>query len=103
MTDYSATQTYTQAGDWLLGTARRNPEALLLVAAGCCLLMRGASSSSRNSARVRNSEYQQNRDIYRTGSSYQHQQGTEFNLRRAKSFHRPAKPCRAQPIPLANT
>jgi len=77
MTDYSATQTYTQAGDWLLGTARRNPEALLLVAAGCCLLMRGASSSSRNTARVRNSEYQQNRDIYQTGSSYQHQQGTE--------------------------
>jgi hypothetical protein len=32
--------TYYQAGDWVVGTARRNPEALLLLAAGCVLLMR---------------------------------------------------------------
>jgi hypothetical protein len=32
--------TYSQAGDWVVGTARRNPEALLLLAAGCVLLMR---------------------------------------------------------------
>jgi gas vesicle protein len=38
--------TYAQAGDWLMGTARRNPEALLLLAAGCVLLMRRAGSSS---------------------------------------------------------
>jgi hypothetical protein len=38
--------TYAQAGDWLMGTARRNPEALLLLAAGCVLLMRGTGSSS---------------------------------------------------------
>jgi hypothetical protein len=48
MSSYSERDTYSQAGDWLLGTVRRNPEALLLMAAGCCLMMR--SSSSRMSA-----------------------------------------------------
>ena len=38
---------YSQAGDWLMGTARRNPEALLLLAAGCALLMRSGSRTSR--------------------------------------------------------
>jgi len=33
------------ASDWLIGTAKRNPEALLVLAAGCALLMRGASSA----------------------------------------------------------
>jgi hypothetical protein len=48
MSRYSETDTYSQAADWLMGTARRNPEALLLLAAGCCLLMRsGGNSSSR--------------------------------------------------------
>jgi hypothetical protein len=48
MSSYSERDTYSQAGDWLLGTVRRNPEAFLLMAAGCCLMMR--SSSSRMSA-----------------------------------------------------
>jgi hypothetical protein len=39
--------TISHAGDWLLGTARRNPEALLLLAAGCALLMRTGSGMSR--------------------------------------------------------
>jgi hypothetical protein len=34
----------SNAGSWLIDTARRNPEALLVVAAGCALLMRGGSS-----------------------------------------------------------
>jgi hypothetical protein len=50
MSGYSERDTYSQAGDWLLGTVRRNPEALLLMAAGCCLMMR-SGSSSRTSAR----------------------------------------------------
>ena len=50
MSRYSDRDTYSQAGDWLLGTARRNPEALLLFAAGCCLLMRGGASSSSRRA-----------------------------------------------------
>jgi hypothetical protein len=51
MSRYSDPHTVSQAGDWIMGTARRNPEALLLLAAGCCLLMRsGASSSSRASS-----------------------------------------------------
>jgi hypothetical protein len=37
--------TYAQAGQWLIGTAKRNPEALLVLAAGCALLMRGAASA----------------------------------------------------------
>jgi hypothetical protein len=49
MSSYSERDTYSQAGDWLLGTVRRNPEALLLMAAGGCLMMR--SSLPRMSAR----------------------------------------------------
>ncbi len=32
---------YGQPVDWLIGTAKRNPEAFLVLAAGACLLMRG--------------------------------------------------------------
>jgi hypothetical protein len=52
MSSYSDRDTYSQAGDWLLGAVRRNPEALLLMAAGCCLMMRGGRSSSRAGPRV---------------------------------------------------
>src|SRR3712207_2055958 len=31
---------YRRPGDWLVGTARRNPEAFLVLAAGLALLMR---------------------------------------------------------------
>jgi hypothetical protein len=48
MSSYSERDTYSQAGDWLLGTVRRNPEALLLMAAGCCLMMRSRSASRTN-------------------------------------------------------
>ena len=37
----------TDAGEWLISTAKRNPEALLVLAAGCALLMRGGGSSYR--------------------------------------------------------
>ena len=37
----------TDAGEWLISTAKRNPEALLVLAAGCALLMRGGRSSYR--------------------------------------------------------
>jgi hypothetical protein len=50
MSRYSNTDTYSQAGDWLAGAARRNPEALLLLAAGCCLLMRSRGISSSRAA-----------------------------------------------------
>jgi len=49
---YSETETYSQAGAWLMGTARRNPEALLLLAAGCCLLMRSAAARPRGRLRI---------------------------------------------------
>jgi uncharacterized protein YoxC len=38
---------YGRAGDWLIGTAKRHPEALLVLAAGCALLMRGGGGSSK--------------------------------------------------------
>jgi hypothetical protein len=50
MSRYSETDTYSQATDWLMGTARRKPEALLLLAAGCCLLMRSGGNSSAMAA-----------------------------------------------------
>jgi hypothetical protein len=43
MTD---SDTYTQAADWLIGTAKRNPEALLVLGAGLALLMRGRGRSN---------------------------------------------------------
>jgi len=49
MSRYPETDTSFQAGDWLAGAARRNPEALLLLAAGACLLMRSRGSSSSRS------------------------------------------------------
>ena len=50
MSRYSETDTYSQAADWLTGTARRKPEALLLLAAGCCLLIRSGGNSSAKAA-----------------------------------------------------
>ena len=45
--------TYAPAADWLFGTAKRNPEALLVLAAGCALLLRGGrGGGSRASART---------------------------------------------------
>ena len=52
MSSHLDRDTYSQAGDWLFGTLRRNPEALLLMAAGCCLMMRGGRPSSRMGMRV---------------------------------------------------
>jgi hypothetical protein len=49
MSRYPDTNAPFQAGDWLAGAARRNPEALLLLAAGACLLMRSRGSSSSRS------------------------------------------------------
>src|ERR1700737_1744398 len=51
MSRYGEPDMYTQAGDWLVNTARRKPEAVLLLAAGCALLMRngrGAAASDRD-------------------------------------------------------
>jgi hypothetical protein len=41
---------YGQATDWLIGTAKRNPEALLVLAAGCALLLRNRGSASARAA-----------------------------------------------------
>jgi hypothetical protein len=35
-----------QSADWLIGTFKRNPEALLVLAAGCALLMRSKGSAA---------------------------------------------------------
>jgi hypothetical protein len=42
------TRSYGTTGDWLVGAARRNPEALLVIAAGCALLLRKGSSLMSN-------------------------------------------------------
>jgi hypothetical protein len=59
MSRYSDNDTYSQAADWLLGAARRNPEALLLLAAGC-LMMRSGSVSSRGASLGRSDEDNRN-------------------------------------------
>ena len=54
MNRHPDSDTYFQAGEWLVGTARRNPEALLLLAAGCALLMRrGSRDAARSQAPTR--------------------------------------------------
>jgi hypothetical protein len=46
MTNMLDSGVYGRAAEWLIGTAKRNPEALLVLAAGCALLMRGTAASS---------------------------------------------------------
>ena len=48
------TRSYETTGDWLLGAARRNPEALLVIAAGCALLLRKGSGFMSNSSSYEN-------------------------------------------------
>ncbi len=51
MTLYSGDQPFGQAGDWLMRTAKANPEALLVLAAGAAMLMRrGTFSTSTQSS-----------------------------------------------------
>jgi hypothetical protein len=57
MNRYPQTDYSTEAGEWLMGTIRRNPEGLLLLAAGCALLMRsGGSGSARRASESRSFE-----------------------------------------------
>jgi hypothetical protein len=42
----------TDAGEWLISTAKRNPEGLLVLAAGCALLLRGGRSSYRSAEQI---------------------------------------------------
>lgn len=60
----SANDTYGQAADWLMSTARRNPEALLVLAAGCALLMRSKSSDKTTRDEYSSSYY---RDVEARG------------------------------------
>jgi hypothetical protein len=45
MNRYAERESYVHAGDWVVDTLRRKPEALLLLAAGCALLMRNGRRS----------------------------------------------------------
>ena len=61
MNNTSETDLVSQAGNWLMGTARRNPEGLLLLAAGCALVMRsGRGSSGGNNRRSNLGEVSRN-------------------------------------------
>lgn len=66
----TARDTYGQAADWLVSTARRNPEALLVLAAGCALLMRSRSSDTSSDSWTRD-EYSSRyyRDVESRGRS----------------------------------
>lgn len=57
---------YGGTADWLISTARRNPEAVLVLAAGLALLVRGGSNWSRG--RVRSQEHRgPSMDVYEEG------------------------------------
>jgi hypothetical protein len=71
--DYDAPSSAT---DWVMNTARRNPEGLLLLAAGCVLLMRSGASPlakrfSENSYGGRANSYGGNADGGRAGAAPQ--------------------------------
>ena len=51
MTRYMDSDRYGRTGDWLIGTAKRNPEALLVLAAGCALLLRSGKDARGSSPR----------------------------------------------------
>ena len=51
----NVSDTYTQAADWVKGTAKRNPEALLVLAAGVALLMRKGGKAAAATAAVASS------------------------------------------------
>jgi len=46
----NSSDVYGRAGDWLIGTAKRHPEALLVLAAGCALLVRDGGGSSQGAS-----------------------------------------------------
>jgi hypothetical protein len=69
--------TYSQAGAWLMGTARRNPEALLLLAAGGVLLMRSSPSKASTHS------HQQQSDFAPPSPSYRGQSNARQGLSRA--------------------
>src|SRR4029077_2334677 len=50
MTNNDSGGVYGRAGDWLIGTAKRHPEAVLVLAAGCALLMRGGGGSPQGTS-----------------------------------------------------
>jgi hypothetical protein len=64
MNRYPGSDTYAQASHWLIGTAKRNPEALLVLAAGCALLMRGGATSAPQASALgyRSDDYYGNRE-----------------------------------------
>jgi hypothetical protein len=72
MNRYAETDMYVQAGDWLVETVRRKPEALLLLAAGCALMMRnGRSSTFTDAARDYTATRDYPRGTYRSDRSGQ--------------------------------
>jgi hypothetical protein len=86
MNRHAETDAYSQAGDWVVGTARRNPEALLLLAAGCVLLMRsGGRPTVRASSRSPSNEYGSDHRSYSSGSSRQRSGVREGLLRAAET------------------
>jgi len=82
MNAYPGSNGLTQAGEWLRGAARRNPEGLLLLAAGCALLMRSGGGFARRSE-----------DRSENGDGWTHENGystASATVRSRESVSRPA-------------
>jgi hypothetical protein len=72
--------TYGQAGNWLIGAAKRNPEALLVFAAGAALFLRGRNAQAKASP---SSSYSPSRSYYDDEFSRQPTAGGSGPLSRA--------------------
>lgn len=75
MNRYMDTDRYVRAGDWLIGTAKRNPEALLVLAAGCALLLRSGKNSRGSSQRRYPDAYYEQGQYDQHGAQQQRGQG----------------------------
>jgi hypothetical protein len=76
MTRYMDSDRYGRTGDWLIGTAKRNPEALLVLAAGAALLLRSKGSRGSSPRRYPDAYYDQGRYDHQYGEQQRGQGGS---------------------------
>ena len=69
---------FSQPGQWLMDTARRNPEGFLLLAAGCALLMRSGRGRAMDRLREPSAPSSQSRSGLNEGLSRASETVTEY-------------------------
>jgi hypothetical protein len=95
-------KSYGQPLDWLMTTAKRNPEAFLVMAAGAALLMRGRGSSPNQAPdyrQMRNWQGSAGLRALRASTHRQRRTRCAPMLRQRRIMPaRPGKPCDRRPL-----